>query len=82
MAIYADAMELPCEEWTAAYTPDFNNLRSFMESEGCSIILNAGSGSYCFDEAVFEELGSVALNQAAGEAASRAEDGVNVGTRF
>lgn len=71
MAAYANAQGLSKDEWTAAYTPSFQDLLDFMEEDSSAIILNAGLGSFYFDLELFGELEGAALNQGAAEAAAR-----------
>lgn len=71
LELYASIDNLKPEDYTAAYTPDFANLKAFMEQNPeYSIMLNAYSGSLILTLDFFEEMETIALNIDAANAGS------------
>ena len=63
---YALQNHLKPEDYTAAYTPDFEHLKKFMEdTPDVPIILNTCHGSLTLTLDLFEEMERISLNQAA-----------------
>lgn len=70
--IYAEANGLPPEEYTAAFTPTYQDLRDYMnQNPGVGFLLNPGAGDFLFTWDVFQDFELASLNQAALDAANQ-----------
>lgn len=69
LIIYAQANGLSPEEFTAAYTPSYQDIRDYMnQNPELGFLLNPEAGDYLFTWDIFEDFELASLNQAALEA--------------